>query len=58
MVAALPADTGIKELRYVSLVGTLSNEPADYREWWRDERHAEKAGFRAIAAKFHEELKK
>ena len=38
-------------VRYVDLRGTLSSG-ANYREWWSDELHPTKEGFKAVAARF------
>lgn len=37
---------------HVDLRDTLSNKPADYKEWWANELHPTESGFRRVAARF------
>ena len=55
MLIDLPRVRGLEHVRHVELRGTLSRG-ADYRDWWADELHPTREGFRAVAARFVEEL--
>ena len=44
----------VPHVHYVEIPGTLSNAPADYRDFWRDELHPTNRGFRLVAARFNE----
>lgn len=57
MLSTLPAASGVANLKYVSVVGTLPNSSNNYKDSWRDEMHATQAGFRKVAEKFHNEIK-
>jgi hypothetical protein len=51
------ADSGVvPELRYLDLRNTLSNDLADYSDWWADELHPTRDGFSEVAVRFHEML--
>ena len=43
---------------HVDLRRTLSNKPADYKDWWANELHPTESGFRRVAAKFEDRLRK
>jgi hypothetical protein len=50
MSAKLPAE--FANVHFVDLRGTLSNNPANYTDWWANELHPTEQGFTAVAAKF------
>jgi hypothetical protein len=50
MVAKLPVQ--FANVHFVDLRGTLSNNPANYTDWWANELHPTGQGFTAVAAKF------
>jgi hypothetical protein len=52
LLASIAGGPGLEHLHYVSLLGTLSIELKDeqYKEWWANELHPTRKGFRAIAA--------
>jgi len=43
---------------YVNLRETLSNDPASYKAWWANELHPTEPGFRRVAEKFDDRLRK
>ncbi len=49
LLSALPGVEGLGHVRYVDLRGTLRRD-ATYREWWANELHPTKKGYRAVAA--------
>jgi hypothetical protein len=51
MVKRVALDARFPHVRFVDLRGTLSNGP-NYQEWWANELHPTKEGFRAVAARF------
>jgi hypothetical protein len=42
---------------HIDLRGSLSNKPADYKNWWANELHPTEPGFRRVAAKFERKLR-
>jgi hypothetical protein len=59
MLQNLLTEPGFEKVHYVDLRGTLSNAPADYKNWWANELHPTGGeffeggdGFAAVAAKF------
>jgi hypothetical protein len=51
MVRRLAADRRFSHVRYVDLRGTLPNG-ANYADWWGNELHPTRKGFKAVAQKF------
>lgn len=51
MLKGVAAMAQFKHVRYVDLRGTLPSG-SSYKEWWADELHPTRKGFRAVAAKF------
>ena len=43
-------------MRYVNLLGTLSDEDANYKDWWDNELHPTQRGFVAVTDKIAHEL--
>jgi hypothetical protein len=56
MLESLPGIPEYSHVRYVNLLGTLSGEDADYRDWWDNELHPTKKGFIAVTDKIADEL--
>ena len=54
MLATLVAQPKYAHVRFVDLRGTLQGRP--HRDWWADELHPSKRGFRTVAQKFAEAL--
>jgi lysophospholipase L1-like esterase len=52
MLQGLAADPSLPNLRYIDLRGTLSNNLANYKDWWANELHPTEKGFAAVAEKF------
>jgi hypothetical protein len=52
MLQGLAADPVFSNVRYIDLRGTLSNNPADYKDWWANELHPTEKGFAAVAGNF------
>ena len=52
-IASLPQ---FRHVSHVDLRRTLSNDPGDYKEYWGNELHPTKKGFRLIARKFAKRL--
>jgi len=44
-------------VHHVDLRETLSNKPADYKDWWANELHPTEPGFRRVAARFESRLR-
>ncbi len=55
MLETLPDESGYSHVRYVNLLGTLSDD-ADYRDWWDNELHPTEMGFKAVTDKIAHEL--
>jgi hypothetical protein len=55
MLEKLPDESGYSHVRYVNLLGTLSDD-ADYRDWWDNELHPTEMGFKAVTDKIAHEL--
>lgn len=55
MLVDLVAESEFAHVRHVDLRGVLSDHP-DYREWWSDELHPTRQGFRAVASRLVEAL--
>ena len=51
MLMRLASDTALN-LRYVKLTGKLNKPPTDHREWWDNELHPEKKGFRLLVEEY------
>ncbi len=51
MLDVLVNEPAFSHVRYVNLRGTLSTEPAMYKEWWADELHPTSNGFKAVTEK-------
>ena len=47
----------VPHVHYVKIPGTLSHQPADYREYWRDELHPTDDGFLLVANEFDEVIR-
>lgn len=43
---------------YVDLRKTLPNKPGEYKDWWANELHPTEPGFRRVAAKFDDRLRR
>lgn len=56
VVKSLPAQPSLAHVHYIDLRGTLSNQLADYRDWWANELHPTEKGFAAVADRFAAEL--
>ncbi len=56
MLGGLVAEIEYSHVRYVNLLGTLSDRDVDYRDWWDNELHPTKKGFTAVTNKFATEL--
>lgn len=57
MVRRVAADRRFPHVRYVDLRGTLPNGP-NYDDWWGNELHPTRKGFKAVAQKFADAIKK
>jgi hypothetical protein len=57
MVRQVAADVRFPHVRYIDLRGTLPTG-ASYMEWWGNELHPTKRGFRAVAQKFADAIQK
>jgi hypothetical protein len=58
MLEKLPAESGYSHVRYVNLLGTLSNKDADYKLWWDNELHPTTMGFKTVTNKIAAALRK
>lgn len=56
MLESLPNIPEYSHVRYVSLLGTLSNEDANYKDWWDNELHPTRRGFIAVTDKIADVL--
>jgi hypothetical protein len=56
MLEGLVAALEFSHVRYVNLLGTLSDADADYKEWWDNELHPTRRGFIAVTNKIAAEL--
>jgi lysophospholipase L1-like esterase len=56
MLESLPIIPEYQHVRYVKLLGTLSGEDANYRDWWDNELHPTRRGFIAVTDKIANEL--
>jgi lysophospholipase L1-like esterase len=56
MISGLPALPGFEHVRYVNVRDSLSNAAQDYEDWWSDELHPTRRGFRAVADRFVAQL--
>ncbi len=56
MLESLPIIPEYSHVRYVNLLGTLSDEDANYKDWWDNELHPTKKGFIAVTDKIADEL--
>ena len=56
MLESLVAVIDYSHVRYVNLLGTLSNADADYKDWWDNELHPTRRGFVAVTNKIAAEL--
>jgi hypothetical protein len=56
MVQTLPDEPDLGHVHYVNVRPLLSNNLADYKEFWVNELHPEDDGFELVAEKFHEAL--
>ncbi len=58
MLSNIPLEAGLGHVKYVSMIGTLSNELANevYKDWGSNELHPEDQGFEAVAKRLHEAL--
>ena len=56
MLEGLPTIPDYSHVRYIKLLGTLSGEDADYKDWWDNELHPTRRGFIAVTDKFADEL--
>ena len=52
MLKSVAADPAFTNVRYIDLRGTLSNNLANYKDWWANELHPTEQGFAAVANKF------
>jgi hypothetical protein len=57
MVASVARDKRFPHVRYVDLRGTLPNG-ASYAQWWGNELHPTKKGFRAVAQKLADAIQR
>jgi lysophospholipase L1-like esterase len=51
MLESLPTTPGYSHVKYVNLLGTLSDDDATYQEWWDNELHPTRRGFIAVTEK-------
>jgi hypothetical protein len=51
MLESLPTTPGYSHVKYVNLLGTLSDDDATYQEWWDNELHPTRKGFIAVTEK-------
>jgi hypothetical protein len=51
MLESLPTIPGYSHVKYVNLLGTLSDDDATYQEWWDNELHPTRKGFIAVTEK-------
>jgi lysophospholipase L1-like esterase len=58
MLESLPVIPEYSHVRYVKLLGTLSGEDANYKDWWDNELHPTKKGFIAVTDKVADELRR
>jgi lysophospholipase L1-like esterase len=56
MLGSLPAVPEYSHVKYVNLLGTLSGDDANYKDWWENELHPTKKGFIAVTDKIADEL--
>ena len=56
MLESLPAIAEYSHVRYVNLLGTLSAEDDNYKDWWENELHPTQRGFVAVTDKIAHEL--
>jgi lysophospholipase L1-like esterase len=56
MLENLPAIPEYSHVRYVKLLGTLSGDDANYKNWWDNELHPTKKGFIAVTDKIADAL--
>ncbi|MCB1057947.1 MAG: SGNH/GDSL hydrolase family protein [Acidobacteria bacterium] len=52
MLQAVVAIPAFAHVHYLDLRNTLSTAPADYEDWWANELHPTKRGFRAVSDRF------
>lgn len=58
MLTGLVNQPAFANVRFVDLRGTLSTDPANYKDWWGNELHPSENGFSAVTDKFASELSK
>jgi len=58
MVKSIPTHPDLAHVIYIDLRHTLSNNLADYRDWWGNELHPTEKGFEAVTDKFAAALAK
>lgn len=60
VLKSIPAQPGLGHVKYVDLRGTLSNQLAGnrYKDWWANELHPTEDGYRVVAAKFHDAIRR
>lgn len=56
MLESLVTVLDYSHVRYVNLLGTLSDADADYKDWWDNELHPTRRGFMAVTNKIAAEL--
>jgi hypothetical protein len=56
MLERLQTIVEYSHVRYVNLLGTLSDEDANYKDWWDNELHPTQRGFVAVTDKIAHEL--
>ncbi len=56
MLSSLPADPLLAHVKYVRVTGTLSDDPATYKQDWSNELHPTGDGFKRVAKLFQQAI--